>query len=70
MRNEAQVRAPRRQGADRFERAKARTDTKADVLPNENAEEFEEFRMALRNDFAPQGALEEVWAEKFVADAC
>jgi hypothetical protein len=39
------------------------------VLPNENAEEFEAFRIALWNDLDPQGALEESLAENIVANA-
>ncbi len=39
------------------------------VLPNENAEEFEAFRITLWTDLAPQGALEEELAGKIVADA-
>lgn len=39
------------------------------VLPSESAEEFEAFRIALWDDLDPKGALEEVLAEKIVADA-
>jgi hypothetical protein len=38
------------------------------VLPNENPADFDEFRSALLNDLDPQGALEEVLADKIVAD--
>ena len=38
------------------------------VLPNENAEEFEAFRIALWYDLAPQSSLEEELAGKIVAD--
>jgi hypothetical protein len=39
------------------------------VLPNENSDEFDAFRSALRNDLCPQGSIEEVLADKVVADA-
>ena len=39
------------------------------VLPNENPDEFDAFRGALWFNLDPQGALEEVLAEKIVADA-
>jgi hypothetical protein len=39
------------------------------VLPNENSDEFDEFRNAIWNDLCPQGAFEEVLADKIVADA-
>jgi hypothetical protein len=38
------------------------------VLPNENADDFEEFRTDLRNDLDPQGAFEEVLTDMIVAD--
>jgi hypothetical protein len=39
------------------------------VLPNENALEFESFRVDLLTSLAPQGDLESMLAEKIVADA-
>ena len=39
------------------------------VLPNENPDEFDAFRRALRDDFDPRGMLEEVLVDKIVADA-
>jgi hypothetical protein len=39
------------------------------VLPNENALEFESFRKDLLASLVPQGDLEFMLAEKFVADA-
>lgn len=39
------------------------------VLPNENPDEFEAFRIDLLNDLNPLGALEATLAEKIVADA-
>ena len=39
------------------------------VLPNENPEEFDAFRNAFREEFAPKGALEEMLVDEIVADA-
>jgi hypothetical protein len=39
------------------------------VLPNENADDFDEFRRDLLNSLDPQGALEEFLANKIIADA-
>ena len=39
------------------------------VLPGEDPAEFDAFRSDLIADLAPQGALEEIFAEKIVADA-
>ena len=39
------------------------------VLPGEDPAEFDEFRSDLIAGLAPQGALEEIFAEKIVADA-
>jgi hypothetical protein len=39
------------------------------VLPYENPDEFDEFRSALLKDLDPRGALEEILADKIVADA-
>lgn len=39
------------------------------VLPGEDPAEFDAFRSDLIADRAPQGALEEIFAEKIVADA-
>lgn len=39
------------------------------VLPGEDAAEFDSFRSDLIADLAPQGALEEILAERIVADA-
>jgi len=39
------------------------------VLPNENPDDFDAFRRALRDDLDPRGALEEVLVDKIVADA-
>jgi hypothetical protein len=39
------------------------------VLPGEDPSEFDAFRSDLITDLAPQGALEEILAEKIVADA-
>jgi hypothetical protein len=39
------------------------------VLPNEDPEEFDDLRNALREELAPQGALEEMLVDEIVADA-
>jgi len=39
------------------------------VLPNEKPDDFDAFRSALWNDLDPRGVLEEVLADKIVADA-
>jgi len=39
------------------------------VMSNENPADFDEFRSALFSDLDPQGALEELLADKIVADA-
>jgi hypothetical protein len=39
------------------------------VLPGEDPAEFDAYRSDLIIDLAPQGALEEILAEKIVADA-
>jgi hypothetical protein len=39
------------------------------VLPDENPEEFDEFRLDLISSLDPQGTLEEFFAEKIVTDA-
>src|SRR5258708_2416955 len=39
------------------------------VLPNENPEDYDEFRSAMWNDLNPHGATEEVLADKIVNDA-
>jgi hypothetical protein len=39
------------------------------VLPGEDPTEFDAFRSDLIVDLAPRGALEEIFAEKIVADA-
>jgi hypothetical protein len=38
------------------------------VLPNENAEDFEAFRVGMLSELNPQGGLEEALAEKIIVD--
>ena len=38
------------------------------VLPNENSEDFDAFKVGLASDLNPQGELEEVLVEKIAAD--